>query len=319
MLFCFASFSSGDSGFNGGFARINRCGCWLLCDDRLSRNRLLFSFAGLSAGDSGFDGGFTWIGCGRLLNGRFNRCAILFSFSGARLGLARFASGDSLAIIRFGTSQHDNRLRGITLFFTNARQGGVNGVLIFGRWLYRSLFMTLLTRDLIPLQTSLTRFEARFCFCGTLLFLSNRVDFGFFLTEILHQWDIAWANPGAGTAFDTICEVVTGCFVVLLTFTKPVQLLWQQIGRTGVGAGATANAAFFLFRLAHFRCRRGQQTVGDFYHWNIKPRQGEAHQRTAHNHHWLSARAETGVFKQMADRGTQSRPDVTRTRNCFTG
>ncbi|MBW1236207.1 hypothetical protein KXZ74_25730, partial [Escherichia coli] len=47
------------------------------------------------------------------------------------------------------------------------------------------------------LQTSLARFETRFGFCGALFFLMNSRNFSFFLTEILHQGNIARANPRA--------------------------------------------------------------------------------------------------------------------------
>ena len=112
---------------------------------------------------------------------------------------------------------------------------------------------------------------------------------------------------------------MAGGFLVLLAFTEPIKLLRQKIGRTGVRAGAAADAAFFLFRLTHFACRRCQQAVGDFHHRHVEPRQGEAHQRPTHNHHRIGARAETGIFEQMADRGAETRPDIARTRDGFAG
>jgi hypothetical protein len=51
VLFCFARFGPGNSGFNSGFARVNGC-FWPL-------QRLLFSFAGFGAGNGRFDGRFT--------------------------------------------------------------------------------------------------------------------------------------------------------------------------------------------------------------------------------------------------------------------
>ena len=83
---------------------------------------------------------------------------------------------------------------------------------------------------------------------------------------------------------------------MLLAFAEPVQLLRQQIGRAGIGAGATANAAFFLFRLTHLGRRWRQQTVGDFDHRNVQPGQGKAHQRATHNDHLLAGWTKIRVF-----------------------
>ena len=112
---------------------------------------------------------------------------------------------------------------------------------------------------------------------------------------------------------------MAGGFVVLLAFAEPIKLLRQKIGRAGVRAGAAADAAFFLFRLAHFARRRRQQAVGDFHDRHVEPRQGEAHQRPAHNYHRIAAWTETGIVEQMADRSAEARPDVARTRDRFPG
>ena len=104
----------------------------------------------------------------------------------------------------------------------------------------------------LTLQARLSRLESRLGFRSALLFQTNRRDLGFLLAEVLHQRNIAWAYPRARAAFDAVRQIVSGGFIVLLAFAEPVQLLRQQIGRAGVGAGATANAAFFFLRLAHF-------------------------------------------------------------------
>ena len=179
--------------------------------------------------------------------------------------------------------------------------------------------MPLEARGLIALQTRLACFKTGFGFRRTLLFQTNLRDLGLLLTEVLHQRNIARADPGAGAALNAVGQVVGRGLVVLLAFAKPVQLLRQQIGRAGIGAGATANAALFLFRFAHFAGRRGQQTVGNFDHRHVEPRQGKAHQRAAHNHHRLSAGAKTGIIQKMAHRRAQPGPDVARARNRFPG
>ena len=153
----------------------------------------------------------------------------------------------------------------------------MNGILIFSGRLYRRLFVALFTGNFFALKTQLTSLKAGFCLCGTLIFKANFVYLGLFLAEILHQRNAAWAYPGAGPAFDAVGQIMRGRFVVLLAFTEPVQLLRQKIGRAGISAGATANAAFFLFRLTHLGRRWRQQTVGDFDHRNVQPGQGKAH------------------------------------------
>ncbi len=179
--------------------------------------------------------------------------------------------------------------------------------------------MTLKTCRFLTLQTGLTCFKTDFRLGGTLLFLRDSVDLGLLLAEILHQRNIAWADPGTGPALDTVRQVMGSGFIVLLAFTEPVELLREQIRRAGVGAGATANAAFLFLRLAHFAGRRGQQAVGDFDHRHVQPRQGEAHQRPAHDHQLFTGGAKTGGIKQVVHRRAQARPDVTRLRNGFAG
>ena len=110
-----------------------------------------------------------------------------------------------------------------------------------------------------------------------------------------------------------------GGLIVLLTFAEPVKLLRQEVCRAGVSTGTTADTTFFLYGFAHFRSRRGQQTVGDFHHRNVEPGQSKAHQRAAHNHHLIAGRAESRVAQQVFDRRTETRPDVARQRNRFAG
>ena len=87
--------------------------------------------------------------------------------------------------------------------------------------------MTLLASEFLTLKARLTRFKARFSLGVTLLFLSDSVNFCFLLAEILHQRNITRANPGAGTAFDTVCKIMRGGFIMLLAFAEPVELLGQ--------------------------------------------------------------------------------------------
>ncbi|STL58401.1 Uncharacterised protein [Escherichia coli] len=77
MLFQLARFGTGNSGFDGGFARIN-----LFFWFRISL--LLFQFARFGSGNSGFDGGFARIN----LFFWFRISLLLFQ-------LARFGTGNS--------------------------------------------------------------------------------------------------------------------------------------------------------------------------------------------------------------------------------
>ncbi|SAJ34615.1 Uncharacterised protein [Enterobacter cloacae] len=87
--------------------------------------------------------------------------------------------------------------------------------------------MAFLTGLFLALQSRLTRFKAGLRFSGTFFFHGDGVDFGFLLTEVLHQRNIAWADPGAGTAFNTVSQVMRLGFIVQLAFAVPVQLLRQ--------------------------------------------------------------------------------------------
>ena len=179
--------------------------------------------------------------------------------------------------------------------------------------------MACFASDFFPLETLLAGFEACFGFGRALFFHRDSIDLSLLNAEILHQRNIARANPGAGTAFDTVGQVVRFGFIVDLALAEPVELLGQQIGRTGIGTGTASDTAFLFRLVAHFTGRRCQQAVGDLHHRYIQPRQGEAHQWPAHDHHLFAARTEISLIQQMADRGAQPCPDVTRTVNSFTG
>ena len=172
--------------------------------------------------------------------------------------------------------------------------------MIFSGGLYGGAFVTLKPRGFFTLKSRLSGFKARFSLGGAFFFLTDGVKLGFFLTEILHQRDIAWANPGACPAFNAVSDIVGHGLVVLLPFAEPVKLLRQKVGRTGIGAGAAADTALLFLRLAHFTGGGRKKAVGDLHHRNIEPGEGEAHQRTAHNYHLLGGRTKARVSQQMA-------------------
>ena len=177
--------------------------------------------------------------------------------------------------------------------------------------------MALKARGFFTLKTSLARFKARFSFRGAFFFFGDSANFRFFLTEILHQRNIARADIRTRAAFDTVRQIVGGGFIMLLADAEPVKLLRQQVGRAGVGAGAATDAVLLFLRRAHFSGGRRQQAVSDFHHRHVKAGQGEAHQRAAHDNQLLAGRDKPGVFQQVAHRRPDTRPDVTRTADGF--
>ncbi len=261
----FAGFRTGNGGFNSRFTRINRC--------RFGLNVVrLRRFTGFGAGNGSLDRRFTRI--------RFWLCVAGLGFlglTGTRLCFTRFARSNGFAIVRALTRWDHHILSGGGFLLANTSQGGINGVLIFRRRLNRCFFMTFFAGGFFSLQTQLAGFKACFGLGSAFLFLGDGVNLGLFDAEILHQRNIARANPGAGTAFNAVGQVMGFCFVVDLTFAVPVKLLGQQIRRTGIGAGAAAYATFLFLLLAHLADGWGQQTVGDFHHRDIQPRQGKAH------------------------------------------
>ena len=265
LLFQLACFGSGNSGFDGGFARVNLF-FWL----RISL--LLLQLARFGAGDSGFDCGFTWIS---------NGCCVvsLLQFCLFRSGLrfTGFPCCNNCAVIRAFARFNHNRLCSLGLFLFHPRQSGSNRIFIFGCRLNGCALMSFKASRFFTLQTSLARFETRFGFCGALFFLTNSRNFSFFLTEILHQGNIARANPRASPTFNAIGNIMRGGFIVLLAFAEPVQLLRQKIRRAGVSTGTTTDAILFFLWFAKLIGRGSQQTVGNLYDRDIQPWQGKAH------------------------------------------
>jgi hypothetical protein len=241
LLLGFAGLRAGDSRFNGRFTRVDGFGGGL----NVSRcGGLLLGFAGLRAGDSRFNGRFTRVGS--LGGGLFRLLILLRQLAGAGLGFTGFAGGDRFTVIRFRSGLDNDRLGGIALFFANPGQRGVNRRMIFRGRLNSRLFVAFQTRGFVPLQASLAGLKAGFGLRRALFFLTDSRNLGLFLTEILYQRNITRTDPGAGAALDAVGQVMGGGFIVLLAFAEPVQLLRQQIGRTGVRTGATANTAFFF-------------------------------------------------------------------------
>ncbi|CCJ75081.1 hypothetical protein BN135_145 [Cronobacter muytjensii 530] len=179
--------------------------------------------------------------------------------------------------------------------------------------------MAFQTCGFFTFQTCLARFKPSFGFGGALLLFRNGADLCFFLAKILHQRDVAWADIRTGAALNTVRQIMGGSFIVLLADAEPVELLRQKIRRTGVGAGAAADAVLLLLRRAHLCGGWREQAVSDFYHRHIEAGQGEAHQRAAHNHQLFAGRNKACVLQQVAHRRADTRPDVARPPYGFAG
>ena len=87
--------------------------------------------------------------------------------------------------------------------------------------------MTGFTGFFFPCHSCLFGFKADFGIRSALGFFADLNDLCFFLTVILHQRNIARADPGTGTAFNAVKQMVLFCFFVFITFTEPVELLRQ--------------------------------------------------------------------------------------------
>ena len=137
-----------------------------------------------------------------------------FCLTCASRSLACFTRGDGFTVVRLLTCRDHHRLGSIGFFLANACQGGVNCILIFFARLDGGLLMTLLTGRFFTFQPCLTCFKARFGFCCTFFFHGDGINFGLLLAEVLHQRNIAWADPGAGAAFDAVGQVMCFGFIV---------------------------------------------------------------------------------------------------------
>ncbi len=204
-------------------------------------------------------------------------------------------------------------------FRHDAFAGGGQLAFVAARHALLRLLMFRFARQLLTLQTRLTRLEARFRLGGALRLKIDSAQFRLLLPVVLHQRNIARADIGAGAALDAVVDMVGARFIVIAALAVPVKLLRQQFRRTGVGAGGAANTGLFFLVIAHFAGGRRENTVGDFHHRHVKRRQGKAHQRAAHNHHLTRRGGKADLMQQMTDGGTDAAPDVARLRNRLAG
>lgn len=145
--------------------------------------------------------------------------------------------------------------------------------------------MTLLTGRFFTFQPRLTCFKARFGFCCTFFFHGDGINFGLLLAGIApaeyclgrprRRRRIRCSRPG----YVLWLYRVAGLAV-------PVKPLREQIRRTGIGTGATADAAFSSctspISVEEGASRQsGILTTGTSSHGRV------AHQRATHDHHLI--------------------------------
>ena len=245
-------------------------------------------FTGFNAGEGGRDGSFARVGVMVLFIFRLRRLIhrdlrLYGGPAGAALGTFRLTHG----LIQ--------RLRGFLR--RDPCHCGLHVIILAVVEPHGGLFMTCFTGQFLPFHPRLFGFETRFGVSRARRFLIQLADFRLLLPVVLHQRNVARADVGAGTALNAVKQVVVARLLMLLAAAEPVKLLRQQTGRAGISTLAAPDTGLFLLRLAHFALRRGQQTVGDFHRRHVEVRQGEAHQRPAHNHQLLIVRAETGIVQ----------------------
>ena len=100
---------------------------------------------------------------------------------------------------------------------------------------------------------------------------------------VLHQRNLAWAYVGTGTTLNAVEQVVLFSLVEFFSAAEPVQLLWQQLSRAGLGAHAAADTGHGGVVQRHFFFSGRQQTVGGFHHRQFGVGQGKAHHRATHH------------------------------------
>ena len=116
-----------------------------------------------------------------------------------------------------------------------------------------------------------------------LRFLLQSTQFGFFFPIVLHQRDAAGADPGAGAAFDAVIDMILLRLVVLSGFAVPIELLWQQTDRAGIGTLTAADAIHLLARRRQLHLAGSHQAVTDLDDRHIGMGQGKAHHGATHD------------------------------------
>ncbi len=182
-------------------------------------------------------------------SGCFAVCALrqLGSAARFRFPFARFASGNHRAVVGHAFACGCNGGDGRILLGLDTGESRCNRVFsacgshrlpalggCFGMARFAGRFL--------PLETGLLGFET---LLGALGLLGLGTGFANVILGdlvVLHQRDLARADPGAGTALDAVHQVEFLGLVILFGLAVPVELLRQQAGRAGIGTGAATDA-----------------------------------------------------------------------------
>ena len=197
----------------------------------------------------------------------------------------------------------------------DAGEGGSDGIFpSTGRHglaaLGRSLGMAGFSGRFFPLEAGLLGLET---LLGTLGFFGLGTGLANIILGnlvVLHQGDLAGADPGASAALDTVEQVEPFGLVVLLGAAVPVELLGQQIGRTGIGAGAATDAGLFGTWGRQLGTGRGEQAVGGLDHGDHGVGQGEAHHGAPHDDPLVRLGLQLETLQQPAHWCAQQYPGI---------
>ena len=172
--------------------------------------------------------------------------------------------------------------------------------------------MACLAGGLVPLEARLLGLETQAGAFGLLGFLAGLADIVLGNLVVLHQGDLARADPGTGAALDAVEQVELLRLVILLGPAVPVELLGQQGGGAGVGAGAAADAGLLRLGRGQLGPGRGEQAVGGLDHGHHGVGQGEAHHGPPHDHPLARFRLQIEAPQQPAYRGAKAHPGIAR-------
>ncbi len=157
-----------------------------------------------------------------------------------QLGLARLDPGQC----------GGNRVYAIRALLLQLLAAGLTGLLVAS-----------LATDAIGFQPLLLGFKALFGSLGLLRLVLQTAQFGLLFAIVLHQRNAARADPGTGTTFDAVIDVVLLGLVVFAGLAVPVELLGQQADRAGIGTLAAADTVLFVAGRRQLSVAGGHQAV----------------------------------------------------------
>ena len=172
--------------------------------------------------------------------------------------------------------------------------------------------MASLPRGLVPLEAGLLGLEALLGALRLLVLGTDLADVILGNLVVLHQGDLARADPGTGPALYAVEQVELLGLVILLDPAVPVELLGQQVGGAGVGTGAATDACLFGAGGRQLGAGGGEQAVGGLDHGHHGMGQGEAHHGAPHDDPLIRLRLQLEALQQPAHRRAEPHPGIAR-------